>query len=366
MKLIIAILGVLLVLIILWDAFETIILPRRVTRRLRLTSLFYRSMWSICSRVVGVMHNSKRREKYLGAFGPLSLLMLLGLWATGLIVGYAILHWGLETQLSLPNETGRFATYLYISGETFFTLGYGDIVPQLPLGRALAVIESANGFGLLAIVIGYLPVLYQAFSRREVNIALLDARAGSPSSAAEMLRRHAESDHLHDLTTVLHEWERWSAELLESHLSYPVLCYFRSQHDNQSWLAALTTILDTCALVLVGIGGTSSWQAKLTFAMARHAVVDLAQVFRTKPSDPRLETSRLLANDLDRIREILAKHDVDLRGGEDANKKLTELRAMYEPYVCALSEMLMMPLPPWIVGENAIDNWKTSAWGRIQ
>ncbi|HEV2829917.1 MAG TPA: potassium channel family protein [Pyrinomonadaceae bacterium] len=366
MKLIIAILGLLLVLIILWDAFETIILPRRVTRRLRLTSLFYRSMWSICSRVVGIMHNRKRREKYLGAFGPLSLLMLLSLWATGLIVGYAILHWGLETELSLPNETGRFSTYLYISGETFFTLGYGDIVPQLPLGRALAVIEAANGFGLLAIVIGYLPVLYQAFSRREVNIALLDARAGSPSSAAEMLRRHAESDHLQELTTVLHEWERWSAELLESHLSYPVLCYFRSQHDNQSWLAALTTILDTCALVLVGIGGTSPWQAKLTFAMARHAVVDLAQVFRTKPTDPALETSRLLTDDLDRIREILAKHDAHLRDGEEANQKLTELRSMYEPYVCALSEMLMMPLPPWIVGEDAIDNWKTSAWGRIQ
>src|SRR4029079_8831576 len=116
--------------------------------------------------------------------------------------------------------------------------GYGDIVPQFALGRAIAVTESANGFGLLAIVIGYLPVLYQAFSRREVNIALLDARAGSPASAAEMLRRHGEGGHLQDLNLVLHEWEHWSAELLESHLSYPVLCYFRSQHDNQSWLGS--------------------------------------------------------------------------------------------------------------------------------
>ena len=366
MKVFVAIAGVLLVLIILWDAFETIILPRRVTRRLRLTSLFYQSLWAICSRLVRSMHDRKRREKYLGAFGPLSLLMLLALWAAGLIVGYATLHWGLQTPLNLTNETGSFATYFYISGETFFTLGYGDIVPQFPLGRAIAVIEAANGFGLLAIVIGYLPVLYQAFSRREVNIALLDARAGSPSSAAEMLRRHGESDHLQDLTVVLHEWERWSAELLESHLSYPVLCYFRSQHDNQSWLAALTTILDTCALVMVGVNGTTTWQAKLTFAMARHAVVDLAQVFRARPGDPRLDTSRLLPADVDRIREILAQHDATLRGGADANQKLSELRAMYEPYVCALSEMLLMPLPPWIVGEDAIDNWKTSAWGRIQ
>ena len=366
MRHIVVIVGLALILIILWDAFETIILPRRVTRRLRFTSIFYKTMWIICAGMVRAMRNRKRREKYLGTFGPLSLLMLLALWAAGLILGYAAVHWGLETKLSVPGETGRFATYLYISGETFFTLGYGDVVPQFSLGRALAVIEAANGFGLLAIVIGYLPVLYGAFSRREVNIALLDARAGSPSSAAEMLRRHGESGHLHDLNVVLHEWEHWAAELLESHLSYPVLCYFRSQHDNQSWLGSLTTILDTCALVLVGVGDTPTWQAKLTFAMARHAVVDLAQIFRTTPTNREPGDSRLLPGDLERIREILAKNDTHLRDGAEAEQKLAELRAMYEPYVCALSEMLLMPLPPWIVGEQAIDNWKTSAWGRIQ
>src|SRR5882672_7280776 len=286
MRLIAIIPGLALILIILWDAFETIILPRRVTRRLRLTSVFYRTMWTICSGLVRAMHNRKRREKYLGTFGPLSLLMLLAMWAAGLILGYAILLWAMNTPLNVLGPKTNFGTYIYLSGVTFFTLGYGDVVPVLGAGRALVVIEAATGFGLLAIVIGYLPVLYQSFSRREVNIALLDARAGSPSSAAEMLRRHGESGHLHDLNVVLHEWEHWSAELLESHLSYPVLCYFRSQHDNQSWLSALTTILDTCALVLVGVGDTPTWQAKLTFAMARHAVVDLAQIFRTMPSTP--------------------------------------------------------------------------------
>ncbi|HEV7746795.1 MAG TPA: potassium channel family protein [Pyrinomonadaceae bacterium] len=366
MRLIAVIVGIALIVTILWDAFETIILPRRVTRRLRFTSIFYKTMWMICAGLVRAMHNRKRREKYLGTFGPLSLLMLLALWAAGLILGYALLHWGLQTRLNLPEESGQLATYLYISGETFFTLGYGDIVPKLSLGRAIAVIEAANGFGLLAIVIGYLPVLYGAFSRREVNIALLDARAGSPSSAAEMLRRHGESKHLHDLDVVLHEWEHWSAELLESHLSYPVLCYFRSQHDNQSWLSSLTTILDTCALVMVGVGGLPTWQAKLTFAMARHAVVDLAQVFRTTPSTPKPTAYRLMPGDLERIRDILSRYGADLQDGVEAEQKLNELRAMYEPYVCALSEMLLMPLPPWIVGAEAIDNWKTSAWGRIQ
>jgi hypothetical protein len=311
------------------------------------------------------MRNRKRRDKYLGTFGPLSLLMLLTMWAIGLIIGYALLHWGLETRLNIPSETSL-ATYLYISGETFFTLGYGDIVPQFALGRAIAVTEAANGFGLLAIVIGYLPVLYQAFSRREVNIALLDARAGSPSSAAEMLRRHGESGNMHDLDAVLHEWEHWAAELLESHLSYPVLCYFRSQHDNQSWLSALTTVLDTCALVMVGVDGAPAWQAKLTFAMARHAVVDLAQVFRTAPSAPQACITRLAPGDLERIREILERNSARLKSGEEAEQKLAELRAMYEPYVSSLSGLLLMPLPPWILGKDAIDNWKTSAWGRIQ
>lgn len=357
--------GFALILIILWDAFETIILPRRVTRRLRLTSVFYRSIWSICSGLVRTMRNRKRRDKYLGMFGPLSLLMLLAMWAFGLIVGFAILLWSISAPLNIPPADISFGTYLYLSGVTFFTLGYGDVAPLLPLGRTIVVIEAATGFGLLAIVIGYLPVLYQSFSRREVNIALLDARAGSPSSAAEMVRRHSESGHIHDLNKVLHEWEHWAAELLESHLSYPVLCYFRSQHDNQSWLGAMTTILDTCALVMVGIEGTPAWQARLTFAMARHAVVDITQIFRTAPTGPQAGPTRLFPGDLERIREILEHNGTRLREGEEAEQRLTELRSMYEPYVSALSELLLMPLPPWILEKDAIDNWKTSAWGRI-
>jgi hypothetical protein len=114
----------------------------------------------------------------------------------------------------------------------------------------ITVLESGTGIGFLAIVISYLPVLYGAFSRREVNISLLDARAGSPPTAAELVRRHVRGQNLEALGQFLRDWEAWSAELMESHLSFPVLCYFRSQHDNQSWLAALTAVLDTCALLI--------------------------------------------------------------------------------------------------------------------
>ena len=365
MYLAVAFLGVLLILVNLWDAFETIILPRRVARRLRLTALFYRSFWWPWSSFARRLTSRSKREKYLGLFGPLSLIFLLGFWAAGVIFGYAIISWSLSEQLK-TTEVVSFWTYVYISGTNFFTLGYGDITPIEPLGRALAVVEAGTGFAMLAIVIGYLPVLYQAFSRREVSISLLDQRAGSPSSPAELLRRHRESGSGENLNEFLGGWERWAAELLESHLSYPVLCYFRSQHDNQSWLAAMTTILDTCALVMVGFGGASAWQARLTFAMARHAIVDIAQVFRTAPVTRHASKDRLSPADFDRMLSIIRPADGWTEDVADAEHRLAELREMYEPYVAALSEFLVMPLPPWILPEGAIDNWKTSAWGRIQ
>src|SRR5262249_34012551 len=152
-------------------------------------------------------------------------------------------------------EQPGLATYLYLSGTTFFTLGYGDVTPVGPFGRVLAVAESGLGFGFMAVIIGYLPVLFQAFSRREVTISLLDARAGSPPSAAQFLLRLARTERVDAVEPFLAEWERWAAELLESQLSFPVLSYYRSQHDNQSWLAALTTVLDTCAFLIAGVKG---------------------------------------------------------------------------------------------------------------
>lgn len=356
--------GLGLIATILADTFETIILPRRVTRRIRLTSLFYRSAWKPCYFIATRISKARRREKVLSLFGPLSLFVLLGIWASVLILGYTLVLWGSHSPLSAGAPVD-FWTYLYLSGVTFFTLGYGDVSPVLPFGRLVSVVETANGFGLFAVVISYLPVLYQSFSKREASISLLDARAGSPSSAVELLRRHWSGESFEELRRILGEWENWSAELLESHLSYPVLCYFRSQHDNQSWLRALTTVLDSCALVMVGLENGPAFQARMTFAMTRHAVVDIAQVLKRKPSSKELCSDRLSETDLKRVRAILAENKIELPSG-DVERRLRDLREMYEPYVYALSEELLMPLPPWILPQDAIDNWKTSAWGRIQ
>jgi hypothetical protein len=231
-----AILGVVLILVILGDAFETIVLPRRVTRRVRLARLFFRYTWLPWSSLLRWISSGKRRETYLSFYGPLSLLLLLMVWATGLIFGFALLHWANGSTIHWAKGTPGFSTDLYFSGSNFFTLGLGDVTPRTPMARGLTALEAGVGFGFLALVIGYLPALNQSFSRREVNISLLDARGGSPPTAAEMLRRHSYDHGLEELRRLLSDWEVWSAELLESHLSYPVLAYFRSQHDNQSWL----------------------------------------------------------------------------------------------------------------------------------
>lgn len=417
-----AIAGFLIAAGILWEAFETIVLPRRATRRFRVTRLFYRSTWLPWRTLAREMRRPKRRETFLSFFGPLSLLFLFVFWAAGIILAFGLLYYSVARfeqfghgVVAGPHD---FVTGLYFSGTTFFTLGLGDVSPYGWGERWLAVTESGLGFGFLALVFSYLPVIYQAFSRREVNIVLLDSRAGSPPTSAELIRRHSGRLGWNELHRLLGDWERVAAEILESHVSYPVVAYFRSQHNNESWLAALTAILDTSALLIAGMSGfeksgvaqggeeahglesrrlvsdksalgghmshaastsgvlttevkamygpgeemACARQARLTFAMCRHTVVDLAQVFSAAPHTRR---ERLPAQELDRLRTTLAGSGFTLRDTPEWNEKLRKLREMYEPYVESLGRYLLMDVPPWILSGDVIENWRTSAWGRI-
>jgi hypothetical protein len=351
-----------LILLTLIDGFETILQPRRITHRFRYARLFYRNTWKLWRGAALVIPAGKRREAFLSIFGPLSLLGLFATWMLGLILGFGLLHWSMHTTLYSPDHEPKLTTYIYLSGTTFFTLGYGDVTPTHSFGRALAVAESGLGFAFLAVVIGYLPVLYQAYSRREVTIALLDARAGSPPSAAQLLLRLARSNDTTSINSFLDEWERWAADLLESHLSFPVLGYYRSQHDNQSWLAALTTILDTCALLIVQVKTPSPYLAQLTFAMARHAAVDLALVLKVAPATP--EQDRLPPQRLQDLRDSLRQAGLDLHETSAVNAQLTDLRAMYEPFLHALSRRFLFTLPRINPPEVGPDNWQRSALPR--
>ncbi|HYL10898.1 MAG TPA: potassium channel family protein [Candidatus Acidoferrales bacterium] len=354
--------GLALLLTVLWDAFETMVLPRRVTRRVRLARLFYRFTWRPWSAITRRLPAGKRRESFLSFFGPLSLLFLVTFWALGLVLSFGLLQYGCGSEVAAPGRAPDFITDLYLSATTFFTLGMGDVTPHSGLARMLTAIEAGVGFGFLAIVIGYLPVIYQSFSRREVNISLLDARAGSPPTAGELLRRHAFPGGLDALQRLLSDWERWSAELMESHLSYPMLAYFRSQHDNQSWLASMTAILDTCALLMAGVEGACARQAELTFAIARHAIVDLAQIFIARPDAA--DGGRLGAEALQSLRTNLAPRGLHLSSSAAADQRLAQLRALYEPYVTTLGRYLNLEIPALIPEAARKDNWQTTVWDR--
>lgn len=338
--------GSIMVAFVLWDAFETILLPRTVVGGFRLTRLFYRINWTPWAAVGRRLQPGTAREHFLSLFGPLSLLLLIGTWAVSLIVGFSLLHWA---YLPSRHSASDLAASFYLSGTTFFTLGLGDVKPVTWVGRAAVVVEAGLGFGFLASLIGYLPVIYAAFARRESIILRMDVRAGSPPSAGELLRQHGHRGDTHDLDQLLRECEQWAAEILESQLSYPILSLYRSQHRDQSWLATLTTILDTCALLIVGVDGLDSRQAPMTFAMARRAMLDIAHLLRRGRSNFDVENppDRLPPPELAKLHALLER-DARLRVGPEADEKLRRLRATYEPSAHGLSSFLLMPLPAWM------------------
>ena len=353
--------ALMLIACVLVDTFESIILPRRVKHGYRLARMYYSSTWCLWRVVARNLRTGRLRNGFLSAFGPLSLFGLLSIWAAGLVAGFALLHWSLGTTIHFSGDAkGDFVAYLYFSGTTFFTLGYGDLVPLGVGGRFLSVVEAGLGFGFLAVVISYVPVLYQVFSRREIVISLLDARAGSPPTAGEFLRRSIGDRSIASAEPFLIEWERWAAELLESHISFPVLRFYRSQHDNQSWVATLTTILDTSAILIAISDKANDQQARLTFAMARHAAVDLGLISQTPPVPPQVD--RLPSTEFGRLGESLRQAGIPLRDEKSMVVALAELRNLYEPFANSLANYLLFELPPFLPGTPTVDNWQTSPW----
>ena len=357
--------GLLCCLAVVLDAFQTIILPRRPTGRFRITRLFYRLSWQPWVWFADRVADRKVRDQMYSVFGPMSLLLLLVLWAGLLIGGFALMYFALGSPFADALHMGSGTTGalllkdLYVSGTTLFTLGLGDVTPETRAARTMVVLQSGMGLAFVALVIGYLPVIYQAFSRREVNVAMLDGRAGSPPTATELLRRHAYEGGEEDLITLLAEWERWAAEILESHISYPILCYYRSQHDNQSWLSALVAVLDACALLITTVEGPAARQSQLTFAMARHALIDLGHVFRQEPAKGKeAEVERLPAGTFGDMCEILGDLHMRLCGDPAAMKRLAKIRLLYEPHACALSDYLRMSLPLWVPEVKKSDSWQ--------
>ncbi len=358
----VALLALLMLVATLQDAFEVMLLPRRVMRRLRFVSLYYRLTWVAWSALACRLRRDDRREHFLSVYGALSLVLLFGLWMTSLTVGFGSLLWAVQIGAGVtPRPT--IGSQIYMSGATFFTLGFGDVVPHTRVARVLTVLEAGTGLGFIAVVIGYLPVLYQLFSRREAHVIKLDGRAGSPPTALGLLQRHGGEDGVAQVDMLLREWETWGSELLESHLSYPMLAYYRSQHNDQSWLAALAAIIDCCSLILTGLDGVAPLQARMTFTMARQILVEMARSFGVAPSrytgGDRLDHAGFL-----RLESDLAQAGFTWSTPE-AEELLAALRATYEPLLDGLASYLVLPLQEWSAGDTAPDHWARGPRGTL-
>jgi hypothetical protein len=342
--------GLILLVIVVADAFQTVIVARQARNLPVITRLLFRVSWASVAAAARLVKSNRRRDNYLGTYGPLSLLLLLGFWTFGLILAFAMLQWSVDLQLD--GSSSSFANDTYFSAATLFSMGSGE--PQNIPSKYLRVLEAGVGFSLLGLVIGYLPVLYQSFSNREFRILLLDARAGSPPSAIEFINRRGSDPE--KLEERLADWEEWALSLLENHLSYPMLAYYRSHHANQSWLAALTAIVDVSALVMLGGEGDLRRQAEFTFAAGRHALAHTESLFPTRSRHPYQD--RLPAEAFSRLSSAISPALTFLRPDQISEADLRKLRAMYEPHAYALGRYFLMALPPWIPSKRTSDNWQ--------
>ncbi len=359
MRVLVGVLGGALVALMLLEIFVSFLLPRRVKRDPRIVRQVFNYAWLPWRRVARMLPQ-QAGDTLLGIYGPFGVLLNLALWVGGMMLGYACLQWAGGSQLMAGHAVG-FGNDLYFSAATLASSSTAGLYAQTTFARTVQVIDAGSGLAVIAIVIGYLPSLYQAFSRREATVSQLDARAGSPPSAGRLVVRSTQRDGWAALNRYLSGWETWVAELMETHLAYPVLAYFRSQHVNQNWLAAICTLLDTCAFTIAAAPPGSVDAARFTYAIARHAVVDLSYSFQLEPLAP--SEDRLPSADLEEILRQLAEVGVEAASElARIEERLARMRASYEPYVNALAERLELGMPPWLASESPTDNWRTTEW----
>jgi hypothetical protein len=359
MRILVGVLGGALVVLMLFEIFLAFLLPRRVKRDpllARRVAIYAFRPWRALARRLP----ENAADTLLGMYGPFGLLLDLVLWVAALMFGYGCLQWAGGSHLGAGGPVD-FGQDLYFGAASLVSTGTAGLAAHDTFARVVQVLDAATGLGVLTIVIGYLPSLYQAFSRRETTVSQLDARAGSPPSAGRLVVRATQRGGWPALNEYLRGWEVWSAELMETHLSYPMLAFFRSQHVNQNWLSALVTILDASSLAVSAAPEGTVEEARFTFAISRHAIADLAYTFRTKPVDAAVD--RLPDADFDALIAEVRSSGVELRDAPEAiRERLGRFRALYEPYAHVLAQRVELALPPWLAPESPTDNWRTTAW----
>src|SRR5579859_6823476 len=337
--------GVLLVASVLLDVFLTVVVPRRAPRSgryLRITAYLVPGLWAGWRWVGLRLSSAERREVFLGTYGALIVIVLLIAWVAGLVLGYGLVLDSVRAQLQL--EPASFGTSLYFAGTSLLTLGFGDIVAVGGLARLVALVAGATGLGLFALVITLLFTLYGSFQRREVAVVVLEAGAGAPPSGVTLLETYAVAGILDDLPHVFREWQSWAAEVLDSHLAYPVLAYFRSSHDNDSWISSLGAVMDASTLVLTTVkNGPKGW-AKLSRSVGADSLEEMVSYFDLT-AEPEIGVERA---EFDEARRRLARAGFELEDPDRSWDSFVRLRQEYAGRVNALARHWATPPAQWI------------------
>jgi hypothetical protein len=339
-------LGLLIWCGVLWDGFATVVLPRTVTPMRRTSGRFYKLSWRLWSALGRRIREPEFRVSFLAVYGPLSVMFLLVVWASLIIVAYAFIYHAIGPQFVSASGSVGFGTMLYMSGSTFLTLGLGDVTSPHAGARLLVLLEAGTGYMFLALIITYMPVLEQAYGAREVGNMLIHSRVGRPPSAVKFLRRYSRPEGSEILRSNLRAAEEWMAETLQSHLAHPVLSFYRAQHWGQSWLVALAMVLDTCAILIAGSDGLLAAQAKLTYRMGLRLLTDLSKALTVKVN--RNAQIRLTEADMNTLHAALNVSGLTVTLGPASSNQLLRLVRRYDAQLVALSQLLVMPLPPWV------------------
>jgi len=336
-------LGVAVTLFILNDVFQSVVVPRPTPARYRLSRWVIVPGWRLWRWLGLRMASSNERERMLGTFAPLAVVVLLLVWVSGLIIGFGLQFHALRDQIH-PAPQGIFSAF-YFAGTSVLTIGFGDFVATSGPARLGSLAAGITGLGTIALAISFLFSLYASFQRREVLVVSLDARAGAPPSGVSLLETYSQFGLEDDLPRLFGEWEKWAAEVLDSHLAYPILAYFRSSHDNESWISAIGAVLDAATLMVTTVADQPRGPAKMMLAMGRHLVEDLGRFFRQIPQGREAGVER---EEFDLARDRLAAAGYQLLGPEESWVAFLRLRSDYAGTLNAMAKWWAAPPAQWI------------------
>src|SRR6266852_2680824 len=336
--------GLALLLVVLYDIFQSVVLPRPAINKLATVRYLVRGIYWIWRWVGNQMSSIPRRERWLAAYGPLAVLTIFTAWGLALVLAYGLIIDGVRDEMRPVPDS--FGTSVYFSATTLVPLSYGDFVPEGVPARLATIAESATGVILAALAITLLFSLYESFQRREELVVTLDAFAGAPPSGVQMLETAASHGMPEELVKTFDDWRQWAAAVLESHLAYPMLVFFRSSHDNEAWLNSLGAVMDAAILVMSTVEDKSEGPAKLMYRVGNHLVEDLSWYFRrwAGPAD----TPVIERFEFDEAWQRLKKAGYQCNSPDDAWTKFAKFRSNYASPINGLARALSIIPAQWI------------------